>query len=135
MPCLRSASSLLLTYALTDLLGGLAILGVRWPVILAIAFCCIDIVPLFAKQDEKAWYLFGAWILAAALNATLTWWGFSVAMAEHSAAGNIMPVIAAVMTWATRVLIFGTLSLEAANHRIAHIAEAYHERTLSRRRF
>jgi len=29
-------------------------------------------------RDEPAevWYLFGAWLLAAAMNAILTWWGW-----------------------------------------------------------
>lgn len=127
----------LFNYPLTDLLGDLAVLGVRWATILAIAFCAIDIIPLsslFAERDEMSWFLFGAWVLAAAMNATLTWRGFWIALAENSA-GNTVPVIAAVMTWVIRSLIAGTLSLEASSSRIAHIAEAHHERSISRRRF
>lgn len=115
-------------YALTDLLGDLAILGIRWAAILAVAFCAIDLVGvarLFAPEcdddSSKAWYLFGAWILAAAWNATLTWWGVSLALSGYSVA-NILPVVAAVMTWVIRVLIFSTLWLEASNCCIAHVS-------------
>jgi|GEM_PF-5971893 len=115
-------------YALTDLLGDLAILGVRWAVTLAFAFCAIDLVgiaPLFSPECDddsgKAWYLFGAWVLASALNATLTWWGVSLALAGHSA-GNMVPVVAAAMTWVLRVLILGTLWLEAANLWLARVS-------------
>ena len=67
-------------YALSDLLGDLSFLGVRWATILAIAFCGIDfagIARLFTPEegaDEPAevWYLFGAWLLAATMNAMLT---------------------------------------------------------------
>ena len=73
-------------FALTDLLGNLEFLGLRCATILAIAFCGIDfagIARLFtpsltnnARQpsQNEAWYLFGAWLLAATMNAMLTWW-------------------------------------------------------------
>ena len=68
-------------HALSDLLGDLTFAGVPWSTVLAIAFCGIDfagIARLFTPEqgaDEPAevWYLFGAWLLAAAMNATLTW--------------------------------------------------------------
>jgi hypothetical protein len=70
-------------YALRDLLGDLDFLGIYWATILAIAFCGIDfagIARLFTPEqgsDEpvEVWYLFGAWLLAATMNAMLTWWG------------------------------------------------------------
>ena len=115
-------------YALTDLLGDLAILGVRWAAILSFAFCAIDltgIIHWFALDDddsEKTWYLFGAWVLAAAMNATLTWWGVSLALAGQSA-GNTVPVVVAVVTWVIRILIFSTFWLEAANLRLARASD------------
>ena len=79
-------------FALNDVLGSLSFAGLKWATILAIAFCGIDfagIARLFtpeqgAEEPAEVWYLFGAWILAAAMNATLTWWGVSVAIANHA---------------------------------------------------
>ena len=117
-------------FALTDVLGqNLKFLGLRWATILSIAFCAIDfagIARLFTPEqgrDEpvEVWYLFGAWVLAAAMNATLTWWGVSVAINNHTAQGaaiigretmsNVVPVFVAVMVWLIRILIIGTFSM------------------------
>jgi hypothetical protein len=116
-------------FALNDVLGDLKFIGIKWATILAIAFCGIDfagIARLFTPEqgaDEPAevWYLFGAWILAAAMNATLTWWGVSVAIATHTSQGvavmsgeniqKVVPVFVAVMVWVIRILIIGTFSL------------------------
>lgn len=99
-------------YALTDLLGGLAVAGVRWATILTAAFCAIDLVGparLLSVGDnpDVDLYLFGAWVLAAAMNATLTWWSVSLAMGQR--AGNIFPVAIAVVVWVARILIVGAL--------------------------
>lgn len=121
-------------FALQDVLGDLAFAGFRWATILAIAFCGIDfagIARIFTPQqgrDEPAevWYLFGAWLLAAGFNATLTWWGVSVAIVNHpSATGTAVlsaatmtkavPIFVAVMVWLIRVLIIGTFSLSGDN--------------------
>jgi hypothetical protein len=117
-------------FALTDLLGAnLQFMGMRWATILSIAFCGIDfagIARLFTPEkgrDEPAevWYLFGAWLLAAAMNAILTWWGVTVAVHTHSSIGGsvvgtetlyrVVPVFVAVMVWLIRVLIIGTFSM------------------------
>jgi len=121
-------------FALNDVLGELKFLGIRWATILSIAFCGIDfagIARLFTPEkgrDEPAevWYLFGAWLLAAAMNAMLTWWGVSVAIVSHtSQAGGIVvsnatltkviPVFVAIMVWLIRVLIIGTFSIAGDN--------------------
>lgn len=121
-------------FALTDLLGqDLKFAGLRWATILSVAFCGIDfagIARLFTPErgrDEPAevWYLFGAWLLAAAMNASLTWWGISIAVMDHTAQGsllvsratltNAVPVFVAVMVWLIRVLIIGTFSLAGEN--------------------
>jgi hypothetical protein len=120
-------------FALGDLLGGLRFLGIRWATILAIAFCGIDfagIARLFTPErgaDEPAevWYLFGAWLIAATMNAMLTWWGVSIAIANHQTLGNsivdratllkVVPIFVAVMVWLIRVLIIGTFSV-AGDH-------------------
>jgi len=116
-------------FALNDVLGGLNFAGVRWATILSIAFCGIDfagIARLFtpeqgANEPVEVWYLFGAWILAAAMNAMLTWWGVSVAIANHTSAGTAVisratiqtavPIFVAVMVWVIRILIIGTFSV------------------------
>lgn len=117
-------------FALTDLLGlDMRFLGVPWATILAIAFCGIDfagIARLFTPQQDQGqvpetWYLFGAWLLAAAMNAILTWWGVAVAVRSHPELSNVVinqntlftvvPIFVALMVWLIRVLIIGTFSL------------------------
>jgi hypothetical protein len=118
-------------FALTDLLGkDLTFLGIRWATILSIAFCGIDfagIARLFTPQKEasqepaEVWYLFGAWLLAAGMNATLTWWGVAIAIQGHTALGSaivgretllkVVPVFVAIMVWLIRLLIIGTFSM------------------------
>jgi hypothetical protein len=116
-------------FALTDLLGNLRFWGVRWATILAIAFCGIDfagIARLFSPEGKvgegtESWYLFAAWLIAATMNATLTWWGVSIAIANHETLGNaviarqtllqVVPVFVAVMVWLLRVLIIGLFSI------------------------
>lgn len=125
-------------FALRDLLGELRFIGIRWSTILALAFCGIDfagIARLFTPEqgaDEPAevWYLFGAWLLAAIMNAMLTWWGVSVAMVNHPAVGSAVlsqatlikavPIFVAIMVWLTRVLIISTFSI--AGERIFSMA-------------
>lgn len=116
-------------YALSDLLGDLEFLGLRWATILAIAFCGIDfagIARLFTpesgpKVQNETWYLFGAWMLAACMNAMLTWWGVSLAILNHTPQGNaviphetmlrVVPIFVALLVWLIRVLIIGTFSV------------------------
>jgi hypothetical protein len=115
-------------FALTDLLGELRFWGVRWATILALAFCGIDfagVARLFTPdeapgEDREVWYLFGAWLLAATMNALLTWWGVSIAILNHQSLGNavvaretllkVVPVFVAVMVWLLRILIIGLFS-------------------------
>lgn len=116
-------------YALSDLLGSLNFMGIRWATLLSLAFCGIDfagIARLFTPEQGReepveVWYLFGAWVLAAAINATLTWWGVSLALAGHTPASaailerttltGVVPIFVAVMVWVIRILIIGTFSL------------------------
>jgi hypothetical protein len=116
-------------FAITDLLGNLSFMGIAWATILAIAFCGIDfagIARLFTPGEShndvnEVWYLFGAWLLAATMNAMLTWWGVSIAILNHESLGNavisretlirVVPIFVAVMVWLIRVLIIGTFSV------------------------
>jgi hypothetical protein len=117
-------------YALADLLGDdLTFMGMRWATILSLAFCGIDfagIARIFtpekgADEPVEVWYLFGAWVLAAAMNAILTWWGVSLALNTHTSASSalmgretlmqVVPVFVALMVWITRLLLIGTISI------------------------
>ena len=127
-------------FALTDLIGDLKFIGIRWATILAIAFCGIDfagIARLFTpdrgrEELTEVWYLFGAWMLAALMNATLTWWGVSIAVLNQHTLGNaviahetlvkVVPIFVAVMIWLIRVLIIGTISM--AGDRLFHEGQA-----------
>jgi len=117
-------------FALNDVLGNLTFASIRWATILALAFCGIDfagIARLFTPEqgrDEPAetWYLFGAWILAAGMNAALTWWGVAIAIASHpnlssavinsATLNKVVPVFVAIMVLLIRVLIIGTFSVK-----------------------
>ena len=116
-------------FALTDLLGDLRFWVVRWATILAIAFCGIDfagVARLFTPdassgEEPEVWYLFGAWLIAATMNALLTWWGVSIAIVNHETLGNavisrqtllkVVPIFVAAMVWLLRVLIIGLFSV------------------------
>jgi hypothetical protein len=116
-------------FALRDILGDLSFGPLRWATILAFAFCGIDfagIARIFTPErgrDEPAevWYLFAAWFLAAAFNATLTWWGVSVAILRHNAEGGVLlgqpamtkfvPIFVAAMVLVIRVLLINTFSV------------------------
>ncbi len=117
-------------FALHDMLGDLTFAGMRWATVLAIAFCGIDfagIARIFTPEqgrDEPAevYYLFGAWLLAAGFNATLTWWGVAVAISNNAnlqsspvmsatTLTKVVPIFIAAMVWLIRLLIIGTFSL------------------------
>ena len=126
-------------FALRDILGDLSFGPLRWATLLALAFCGIDfagIARIFTPEkgrDEPAevWYLFGAWFLAAAFNASLTWWGVSVAMLQHTAQGGVLlgqgtmlrliPIFVAAMVLLIRVLLINTFSI--AGERIFSFAD------------
>ena len=126
-------------FALTDILGNLTFASVRWATMLAFAFCAIDfagIARIFtpeqgSNEPAEVWYLFAAWFLAAAFNATLTWWGVSVAMLQHPAAGGVLlgastmtkvvPIFVAAMVLLIRVLLINTFSI--AGERMFSLAD------------
>jgi len=116
-------------FALSDFLGNVTFMGLRWAMILAVAFCGMDfagIARLFTpertrQERTEVWYLLGAWFLAATMNAMLTWWGVSLALLQHQSLGNeilsreqlikIVPVFVAVLVWLIRILLIGTFSM------------------------
>jgi hypothetical protein len=116
-------------FALVDLLSDVRFAGIRWATILALAFCGMDfagIARLLTPEDDKgksmeAWYLLGAWLLAATMNAMLTWWAVSLALLNHDTLGNeiisrealinSVPVFVAILVWLIRVLMIGIFTL------------------------
>jgi len=120
-------------FALTDLIGDLNFVSFRWATILALAFAGMDfagIARLFtpqrsSKQALEVWYLLGAWLLAATMNALLTWWAISLALLDHPTLGNeiigreallsSVPVFVAVLVWLIRILMIGSFTLSGAS--------------------
>lgn len=115
-------------FSLRDLLGDLTFLGIRWSLILTTAFSGIDLgglARLFTPQtgdDEPAevWYIFGAWVLGAVFNATLTWWGVYVAMVQNpnidkmlkinSGLLDVVPVGIALLVFVLRIILITTFT-------------------------
>lgn len=115
-------------YALTDLLGEVSFMGLRWATILAIAFCFIDFAGLAhlfspessAERSKEVWYLMGAWLLGATMNALMTWWAVSLTLLSHEFGNEVMsrsqllqivPIFVAVLVWLTRILFIGAFSV------------------------
>jgi len=115
-------------FALSDFLGNVSFLGVRWASILAIAFCAIDFAGLARmftpgqdKTEQQAiWYLMGAWMLGATLNALMTWWAVALTLLNHELGNEILdreqllrivPLFVAALVWLTRVLFIGAFTV------------------------
>jgi hypothetical protein len=115
-------------YALGDLLGSVSFAGLRWATILAIAFCAIDfagLARLFAPERESEtwrdnWYLMGAWLLAATMNALMTWWAVNLTLLNHPFGNEVLsreqllhvvPPFVAALVWLTRILFIGAFSI------------------------
>jgi hypothetical protein len=119
-------------YALRDLLGDVSFIGLGWATILAIAFCAIDFAGLahmFApnrgvQTGKEVWYLMGAWLLGATMNALMTWWAISLTLLNHQFGNEVLsreqllqiaPIFVAVLVWLTRILFIGAFSV-AGDH-------------------
>jgi hypothetical protein len=114
-------------FALRGMFGSQSAVGMSWSTILALAFCGMDfagiarlLAPRGAETESRdTWFLLGAWVLAAAMNAGLTWWGISIAVynqpvdialiLDPMTFVTAVPVLVAVMVWVIRILIIGTL--------------------------
>lgn len=128
-------------YALDNLLGPVSFAGLGWATVLAVAFCAIDfagLVHLFTpdedgEQPREVWYLMGAWLLGATMNALMTWWAVSLTLLNHEFGNevltrgqllDIVPIFVAVLVWLTRILFIGALSMTGS-----HILAARSART------
>lgn len=115
-------------YALENLLGPVSFAGLGWATVLAIAFCAIDfagLVRLFTPDDDgepprEVWYLMGAWLLGATMNAVMTWWAVSLTLLNHEFGNEVLtraqllqyvPVFVAILVWLTRILFIGALTM------------------------
>ena len=87
------------------------------------------IVRLFTAERDNArsletWYLLAAWLLAATMNAALTWWAVSLALIGHNGLGNevlgretligSVPIFVAILVWLLRILIIGSFSMASS---------------------
>ena len=127
------------SFALRDILGNFSIGPFLWSTILALAFCGIDFAgvahaftPVGASDKAtEVFYLFGAWFLAAAFNAWLTWWGVTVVIANQTTDGagllsssmaiKVVPILVAIIVLAIRILLIFTFS--AAGGRLLRTQE------------
>lgn len=117
-------------YALLNLFGGLKFIGLEWAAILAFAFCGIDfagLVRMFTPEQgwaepKEVWLLTGAWLIGATMNAMMTWYAVSLAIANRSVGVGMIsqvdiqyyaPIFVALLVWLTRILFIGSLSVAA----------------------
>ena len=115
-------------YALQNLLGEVRFAGLAWAAILAIAFCAIDfagLARLFTPEKgseghREVWYLTGAWLLGATMNAIMTWWAVSLTLLNHELGNEILsreqlltivPIFVAALVWLTRILFIGAVTV------------------------
>ncbi|MDX1413656.1 MAG: hypothetical protein R3293_05655 [Candidatus Promineifilaceae bacterium] len=115
-------------FALESLLGGANFAGLTWAVVLAIAFCAIDFAglarlftPEQGREEPKAvWYLMGAWLLGATMNAIMTWWAVNLTLLNHELGNEVLsrqqliryvPIFVATLVWLTRILFIGAFSI------------------------
>ena len=115
-------------FALSSLLGSVAFMGVPWATILAVAFCGIDfagLLHLFTPDSDRdapayVWFLFGAWLCGATINAVLTWYAVSLTILQVNAGNAVLsqdalltvfPIFVALLVWLTRILFIGALSI------------------------
>lgn len=115
-------------FALQSLLGNVTFIGLQWATILAIAFCAIDFAGLnrlftpegSAKEQREVWFLMGAWLLGATMNAVMTWWAVSVTLLNNNLGNEVLsrdqilryvPIFVAVLVWLTRILFIGSFSI------------------------
>ena len=134
-------------YALRSLLGDIRFMGLGWATILAVAFCAIDFAGLArlftpergADEPKEVWYLMGAWLLGASMNAVMTWWAVSLTLLNHPFGNEVLsreellrsvPVFVAILVWLTRILFIGSLTV--AGEKLLY-GEDYEPRRFSRR--
>lgn len=114
-------------FALGNILGDVSFMKITWATILAIAFCAIDFAglarlftPERGREEPKAvWFLMGAWLLGATMNAIMTWWAVSLTLLSHEFGNEVLgreqlltivPIFVAGLVLLTRILFIGAFS-------------------------
>ena len=127
-------------FALLNLMGEVNFVGLRWASILALAFCAIDFAGLAhlfapwrgAENSGESWYLMGAWLLGATMNALMTWWAVNLTLLNHELGNEILtreqlltvvPPFVAVLVWLTRILFIGAFSVAGSTFFQAVVSE------------
>lgn len=115
-------------FALNSILGDVAFMSITWATILAIAFCAIDFAGLArlftpergSEEPKAVWYLMGAWLLGATMNAVMTWWAVSLTLLSHEFGNEVLaretllklvPIFVAALVLLTRILFIGAFSV------------------------
>jgi hypothetical protein len=118
-------------FALSHLMGGRRFLGLEWAGVLALAFSSLDfagLVRVFTPEQElkqespEIWWLTGAWLIGAALNATMTWYAMALLVAPlgaeigaalftHEQMLRYAPLFIALLVWLTRVSLISSAAL------------------------
>lgn len=115
-------------FALESILGEVSFLSVTWATILAIAFCAIDFAGLArlftpergSEEPKAVWFLMGAWLLGATMNAIMTWWAVSLTLLSHEFGNEVLgreqlltivPIFVAGLVLLTRILFIGAFSV------------------------
>jgi hypothetical protein len=118
-------------YALNNLFGDVRFAGIAWASLLAFAFCAIDFAGLAymmapersQQESNEVWYIMGAWLLGATMNAMMTWWAVSLVLLDHNMGNEVLsreqlltgvPIFVAVMVWLTRILFIGAFAVAGA---------------------
>jgi len=125
-------------FALQGMFGEMGMGALRWSTILSLAFCGMDLAGITkllsnprSESGRASWYLLGAWVLAASMNAGLTWWGVSIAIYNQPADSMLVldpitfvtaiPLLVSFGVWLICILIIGALvfSFDPRNNRQA----------------
>ena len=103
--------------------------GVSWAAVLAVAFCGIDfagLIHIFTGATDRGhtpthiWYLMGAWLLGATLNAMMTWYAVSMILIDTPIINGILtqeellrivPLFVAFLVWLTRIMFIAALTM------------------------
>jgi hypothetical protein len=118
-------------YALNDLFGEVSFARIGWATILAFAFCAIDFAGLAymmapersQQESNELWYIMGAWLLGATMNAMMTWWAVSLVLLNHNLGNEVLsreqlltivPIFVAILVWLTRILFIGAFAVAGA---------------------
>lgn len=121
-------------FALQDLLGDTSFFNISWAAILAFAFCAIDFAGLIkiftpevgSDEPSEVWYLMGAWLLGATMNAIMTWYAVSLILIQRPIGSEVLsreqiitiaPIFVAALVWLTRILFIGSIAV-AGDHLI-----------------